>query len=134
VRETDEAEAVAHALLDENDTAAWLQEHKLEFGRRSTMASNNDSSSATGKTPGKGEKGCGVSPEVDGELGWARKNSGGRCHGEVRCCYSLQRRGCSEEEQKASNETEKGEERRRQKGVGVLGLEHRYWGFYRGKR
>jgi hypothetical protein len=33
---------------------------------------------------------------------------------------------CSEEEQRASNETEKGEERRRQKGVGVLGLEHRY--------
>jgi hypothetical protein len=42
VREIDEA--VAHALLDENNTAAWLQEHKLEFGRRSTMASNNDSS------------------------------------------------------------------------------------------
>jgi hypothetical protein len=90
VRETDEAEAVAHALLDENDTAAWLQEHKLEFGRRSTMASNNDSSSAMGKTPGKGKKGCGVSPEVDGELGWARKNSGGWRHGEVWCCYSLQ--------------------------------------------
>jgi hypothetical protein len=34
----------------------------------------------------------------------------------------LQQRGCSEEEQRASNETEKGEEQRRQEGVGVLGL------------
>jgi hypothetical protein len=76
-----------------------------------------------GKTPGKGEKGCGVSPEVDGELGWSRKNSGGWCHGEVRYCYSLQRRGCSKEEQRASNEIEKGEERQQQEGVGVLGLQ-----------
>jgi hypothetical protein len=30
---------------------------------------DGDSSSATGKAPGKGEKGSGVSPEVDGELG-----------------------------------------------------------------